>query len=64
MKRDSSFSIVMGYELDVRGLIPGRGRDSIQAIPGAHPVAYPMATRGTFLHGQKCEDDHSPQPST
>jgi hypothetical protein len=58
--RDSSFGIALGYELDDRGsrvpLTVGAGNFSlhhrVQNGSGAHPVSYPMGTRGSFPGGK------------
>jgi hypothetical protein len=58
--RDSSVGIALGYGLDDRGsrirFPEGAGNFShhhpVQNCPGAHPVSYPMGTRGSFPGGK------------
>jgi hypothetical protein len=55
--RDSSVGTAMGYGLDSRGSIPGRGRDTslphgVQACSGAHPASYPSGTGGSYSEGK------------
>jgi hypothetical protein len=52
----SSVNVVMGYELDDQGSVPGRARNfcvlhSVQTGSGAHPVSYTLGTRGSFAGG-------------
>jgi hypothetical protein len=71
--RDSSVCIALGYGLDDQGSrvrIPaGAGNFSlhhrVQNGSGAHPVSYPMGTRGFSLgvKRQGHESDHSPPSS-
>jgi hypothetical protein len=54
----------LGYGLDEKGSIPGRGeRFTSQLLSqsgyGAHPASYPMGTGSSFLGG-KAEANHSP----
>jgi hypothetical protein len=59
-RRDSSVSIALGYGLDDRGSrVPfpaGAGNFSlhhrVQNGSEAHPVSYPMGTRGSFAVGK------------
>jgi hypothetical protein len=70
---DSSVSIVLGYGLDDWGsrvqFLAGAGNFSlhhhVQNSSGAHPVSYPVGTRGSFPGGKAagCEADHSPPSS-
>jgi hypothetical protein len=51
--RDSSVGVALGYGLDDRGSILGEARNfshhhHVQNDSGAHPVSYPMGTRGSF----------------
>jgi hypothetical protein len=71
--RDNSVGIALGYELDDRGsrvrFPAGAGNFSlhhrIQNGSGAHPVSYPMGTRGSFLGVKRSgrEAGHSPPSS-
>jgi hypothetical protein len=49
---DSSVGIAMGYGLDGRSLIPGRGKIFLSSSSGDHPASYPMGT-GDFFPGDK-----------
>jgi hypothetical protein len=49
--------MAMGYWLDGRGSVPGRGTrffhlHSVGAGSGAHPASYPTGTGGSFLEGK------------
>jgi hypothetical protein len=58
--RDSSVDIALGYGLDDRGSrvrFPAGGENfslhhRVQNDSGAHPVSYPMGTRGSFPGGK------------
>jgi hypothetical protein len=57
VSRDSSVGIATGYEIDVRGSIPGRGTDfsqlhRFQTTSGPHSVSYPMGSRVSFPGGK------------
>jgi hypothetical protein len=54
---DSSVCIAMGYRLDSRGSIHGRGKrffllQSIQTDSGAHSASYTMGTCGSLPLGK------------
>jgi hypothetical protein len=57
--RGSSVGMALGYGLDDRGygveFPAGAGNFSLHRVQngfGAHPVSYPMGTRGSFLLGK------------
>jgi hypothetical protein len=60
VSRDSSVGIGLGYGLDDRGsrvrLPAGAGNFSlhhrVQKGSGAHPVSYPVGTKGSLLGGK------------
>jgi hypothetical protein len=60
MGRDSSVGTAMGYGLDGRGSIPGRGKrfsplHSVQTGSGPHPTSSTMGTRGSFPGNKAAE---------
>jgi hypothetical protein len=67
----SSVNIMSDYGLDDRGSIPGRSKGfsfrlCVQTSSEAHPVSYPMGTRGSILGGiarPGRDADRSPQSS-
>jgi hypothetical protein len=52
---DSSVGIGTGYELDGRGLIPGKGMiflHNVHTGAAIHPAPYPMGTGVSFFGGK------------